>query len=336
MESLSPAVVRAHLARLTKPPGSLGRLEDLGTRLASIQGTLRPVTRPRRMVLFAGDHGVVASGTSAWPASVTRAVVELSAEGRSAGAVLAAGAGCELEIVDVACVERPRAHPRIRTAALAAGTRNLAHEPAMTRAAWRAAFELGAERARQAARDGVRVAIAGEVGIGNTTAASALAALLLEVDAEQVVGRGAGADAAQLARKVAAVRSGVDRARGLADPEAKMAAVGGFEIAAMAGFQAECATQRIVLLLDGTIATAALLCAEALRPGTRRVCIAAHRSPEPAHARMLQHLDLEAHLDWGLCLGEGTGALLVLPLLDAAASILRDMATFDDLGVAVP
>jgi nicotinate-nucleotide--dimethylbenzimidazole phosphoribosyltransferase len=250
--------------------------------------------------------------------------------------VLAAGAGCELEIVDVACAERPRAHPRVRTAALAAGTRNLALEPAMTLDAWRAAFHLGAERARQAARDGVRVAIAGEVGIGNTTAASALAALLLGVDAEHVVGRGAGADAAQLERKVAAVRSGVARAREIPDPETAMAAVGGFEIAAMAGFQAECAAQQIVLLLDGTIATAALLCAEALRPGTRGVCIAAHRSPEPAHARMLQHLDLEAHLDWGLCLGEGTGALLVLPLLDAAASILGDMATFDDLGFAVP
>ncbi|MCY2961053.1 MAG: nicotinate-nucleotide--dimethylbenzimidazole phosphoribosyltransferase [Planctomycetota bacterium] len=331
MSALTPDLIQAHLDALTKPPRSLGRLETLAARLCGIQGTLAPRTRPRRLVVFAGDHGCVASGVSAWPQAVTRAVLDVAAQGRSACAVLARSVDCELELVDVGSCNPPASGGRVRVEHLAFGTRDLAFEPAMTAGEWRSAFEIGAARGRRAHSDGIQVAIAGEVGIGNTTSAAALAALVLEVDPDPLVGRGAGADDAQLERKRSVVRAGVARARGMRDPESAFGAVGGYEIAAMAGFQAECASRGMVVVLDGAIASAAALCAERLRPGTRDALIAAHRSVEPAHAAMLAHLALEPHLEWDLRLGEGTGALLLVPLLDAAAALVSQMATFDDL-----
>ncbi len=329
-------LIQARLDALTKPPGSLGRLESLAARLCEIQDTLAPRTRPRRLVVFAGDHGCVASGVSAWPQAVTRAVLDVAAMGRSACAVLARSVDCELELVDVGSTNPPPPHGRVRVEQIAAGTRDLAFEPAMSAIQWRTAFEIGAERARRADADGIRVALAGEVGIGNTTSAAALAALCLDVDPDILVGRGAGADEAQLERKRRVVRAGVERARSMRDPETVLGAVGGFEIAAMAGFQAESAARGLVVVLDGAIATAAALCAERLRPGSRRAFIAAHRSEEPAHAAMLAHLGLEPFLDWKLRLGEGTGALLLVPLLDAAAALVTEMATFDDLQLGPP
>ncbi len=329
---LDPRAIRDRLDALTKPPGSLGRLEELAARLCSIQDTLDPRTKPRRLVVFAGDHGAVASGVSAWPRDATRAVLDLAAEGRSACAVLARSVECELELVDVASANPPPRGGPVRVMDLARGTRDMAHEPAMTAAEWRAAFDVGVERAQQAQRDGIRVALAGEVGIGNTTAAAALVALCLERDPSEIVGRGAGADDDQVARKVRVARAGLTRARLLGDDhEAAFGSVGGFEIAAMTGFQAESAARGVVVVLDGAIAGAAALCAERLRPGTRHALVAAHRSPEPSHALVLEALGLEPFLEWNLRLGEGTGALLLLPLLDAASAMIREMATFADL-----
>jgi len=329
---MEPRTVRDRLDSLTKPRGSLGRLEDLAVRLCSIQDTLDPRTKPRRLVVFAGDHGAVASGVSAWPPDVTRAVLDLSAEGRSACAVLARSVECELELVDVASANPPPSGGPVRVVDLARGTRDMAHEPAMTGGEWRAAFDVGVARAQQAHRDGIRVAIAGDVGIGNTTAAAALVALCLERDPADLVGLGAGADEDQLARKLRVVRAGLARARAIrSDPESAFGSVGGFEIAGMAGFQAECAALGVVVVLDGAIAGAAALCAERSRPGTQRALIAAHRSAEPSHALVLDALGLEPFLEWNMRLGEGTGALLLLPLLDAASAMIREMATFADL-----
>jgi nicotinate-nucleotide--dimethylbenzimidazole phosphoribosyltransferase len=319
--------IRAHLDSRAKPPGSLGRLEDLAAALCRVQRTLAPVARPRRVVLFAADHGVVAEGVSAWPAAVTAAMVRTIADGRAASRVLADASGTELRLIDVG-VDGP-AWPddgAYRNRRVRAGSRNLAVEPALTVDEFRAAVRVGEEQADEADADGVRVVAAGEMGIGNTTPASCLTALLAGVPADDAVGPGAGADAPTLDRKRHVVRATVDREhrRRDADPEAMMAAVGGLEIAAMAGFFRRSASLGLTVVLDGFIATAAALVAERLGPGTTAHLIAAHRSAEPGHAAALRYLGLTPYLDgWNLRLGEGTGALLLVPMLDAAAAICR-------------
>jgi nicotinate-nucleotide--dimethylbenzimidazole phosphoribosyltransferase len=343
---LTPDAVRRHLDRLTKPPGSLGRLEDLAVRLCDVQQTLAPRTRPRRLVLFAADHGVVAEGVTAWPAAVTHQMVQNIAAGGAASSVLARTTGTDLRLIDVGTLG-----PDLGDAAgyacrkVRAGSRNLAREPALTVEEFARAAEVGREQAAAAAADGMSVVAAGEMGIGNSTPASCLTALLAEVPVETAVGRGAGADDATLLRKRAVVAAAVaphrsalegDRTRRKCSEEvlAALAAVGGLEIAAMAGFFMACADHGLTVVLDGFIATAAALAAERLRPGTAASMIAAHRSAEPGHAAALGRLGLEPFLDnWGLRLGEGTGALLLLPLLDAAAAVVCDMATFESVGL---
>lgn len=320
-----------HLDSLAKPPGSLGRLEALAARLALVQGRLDPATNPRRLVLFAGDHGVVAQGVTAWPQAVTAAMIATIAAGRSASAVLAASVGAELRLVDVGSVAPPLARPPAfyRDARVRAGSRDLSAEPAMTPDEFDAAWAVGAQEAARAADDGMAVLAAGEMGIGNTTPAAALTALLTGLDPDAACGRGAGADDATLARKQAVVRQALARVAGR-ESKVAIAALCGFEIAAMAGFFAEGARRRRTLVLDGYVATSAALVAEALAPGTAAAMIAAHASAEPGHAAALAHLRLDPLLDWGLRLGEGTGALLALPMLDAAAALLT-MATLQEV-----
>jgi nicotinate-nucleotide--dimethylbenzimidazole phosphoribosyltransferase len=335
---LTPNDVRSHLDRLTKPPGSLGRLEELATRLCTIQQTLAPRTRPRRAVLFAADHGVTSEGVTAWPASVTQAMVRNIVAGGAASSVLAQTTATELHIVDVGAFGPPLPPTaNYICAKVRSGSRNLAVEAALTAAEFEQAVEIGRAQAATAARDGMRVVVAGEMGIGNTTPASCLTALLSDVPVEIAVGRGAGADDAVLARKSDVVTTAVALARSrlAIDPLKAIAAVCGLEIAAMAGFFACAAELRLTIVLDGFIATAAALIAERLRPGTASAMIAAHRSAEPGHQAALDALGLVPMLDsWGMRLGEGTGALLLLPLLDAAADICSKMATFDATGIA--
>lgn len=323
-----------HLDTLTKPPGSLGRLEELAARLAFVQQSLAPKTRPRRLVLFAADHGVVAEGVSAWPSEVTGLMISNIVSGGAASSVLARATDTELLLVDVGAVSDPLpARAGYVVAKVRSGARNLAREPALTVEEFDRAWEVGAAQARSAAADGVRVVAAGEMGIGNTTAAACLAVLLAGVPVEQAVGRGAGADDATLAKKRDVVAAAT-RARTAPVAKEAMAAVGGLEITAMAGFFATAAAAGLTVVLDGFIATAAALVAEALAPGTRARLIAAHRSAEPGHEPMLAALELTPTLDnWQMRLGEGTGALLAMPLLDAAAAVVRDMATFDQIGI---
>lgn len=326
-----------HLDGLTKPPGSLGRLEELAARLCLIQQSLAPKTRPRRLVLFAADHGVVAEGVSAWPSEVTGLMVRNIVSGGAASSVLARSADTDLVLVDVGVACEPlRPQPGYVMARVRPGTRNLARGPALTADEFDQAWEVGAAQARLAAADGMRVVAAGEMGIGNTTAAACLAVLLAGVPVEHAVGRGAGADDATLARKREVVEAATRHLRPADAPATKaaVAAVGGLEVAAMAGFYAAAAAAGLTIVLDGFIATSAALVAEALAPGTRSALIAAHRSAEPGHEPTLTALGLTPFLDtWQLRLGEGTGALLALPLLDAAAAIVRDMATFDQAGI---
>lgn len=327
----------AHLDALAKPKRSLGRLEEIAVRLAQTQRRRDPLTRPRQIVVFAGDHGCVAYGVSAWPSAVTGVMVAAILKGCATSNALAAAAQCDLRLVDVGVASaRPAAAPAFyRYARLAEGTASMAHGPAMTPAQFRAAWTVGVEEADRAVEEGAAVLIAGEMGIGNTTPAAALTAFLTGLPPGDAVGRGAGADDAVMASKTRLVSAAVERASRLSadDAEAAIAAVAGYEIAAMAGFYARGAERGVTLLLDGYVTTAAALIAERLAPGSSSAMIAGHRSAEPGHAAALAHLGLEPILDWGMRLGEGTGALTALPLLDAAAALLCDVARLDAIGV---
>ena len=328
--------VRAHLDALAKPRGSLGRLEDIAVRLARTQDRLDPRTRPRRIVLFAGDHGCVADGVSAWPSAVTGMMVATILAGRATSNALAVAHDCPLRLVDVGVAgPRPDDPPAFfRDARLAEGSASLARGAALDAAQFDAAWQVGVAEADRAVDEGAAVLIAGEMGIGNTTPAAALTALLTGLPADAAVGRGAGADAAMVATKARIVADAVVRAAPLlADrPREAIAAVAGYEIAAMAGFFARGADRGTTLLLDGYVATSAALIAGRLAPGSVRAMIAGHRSAEPGHAAALAHLGLDPLLDWGMRLGEGSGALVALPLLDAAAALLCDVVRLDAIG----
>jgi len=301
---------RAYDAK-TKPRGSLGRLEDLGARLAGIRGFV-PERLESAIVVAAGDHGVAAEGVSAYPQEVTAQMVANFAAGGAAVNVLARCAGARLLIED---------------RGVGAGTRNLAEGPAMTPA--EVERELAAGQALVGELEDVDVIGLGEMGIANTTSASALTAALLAVDPAPVCGRGTGLDDDGVARKVEVVRRALEVNAG-ADP---LTALGGFEIAFLAGIVLGCERRRKAVLLDGFITGAAALAAVRISPTAVDVMIAAHRSPEPGHDLVLAELGLEPLLDLGLRLGEGSGAALALPLLHASVAILAEMATFGGAGV---
>jgi nicotinate-nucleotide--dimethylbenzimidazole phosphoribosyltransferase len=315
---------RAYDAK-TKPRGSLGRLEELGCRLAAIRGFV-PRSLEAAIVVAAADHGVAREGVSAYPPEVTAQMVANFAAGGAAVNVLARQAGARLILVD-AGVAVPFEHAAVRSVRLGAGTANLAEGPAMTAEQARRGFEAGRELADELRH--VDVVALGDMGIGNTTSASALTAALLGVDPALVCGRGTGLDDAGVARKAAVVRRALDVNRG-ADP---LAALGGFELVFLAGLALGCAANRTAVLLDGFITSAAALAATRIDAAVLDVLIASHRSPEPGHALVLDALGLHPLLDLELRLGEGSGAALALPLLAAALKILDEMATFESAGV---
>jgi len=330
--TITPQQVQVHLDGLAKPPGSLGRLEALAAELAVAQGTCTPLTHPRRMVLFAGDHGVVAQGVTPWPQAVTTAMVATILSGRASSTALAAAHGVDVRVVDAGMAKAPSgpfpAH--FRSAPVAPGTADLAAGPAMDIAQFDAAWSLGASEAEAAVAAGFRLLIAGEMGIGNTTASACITHALTGVGADIATGSGAGADGAMRLHKRAIVEQAVARLGGARD-KAALAAIAGFEIVAIAGFYAAGAAAGAVLLLDGYVTTAAALIADALAPGTARAMIAGHRSAEPGHGAALAQLGLTPILEWQMRLGEGTGALTALPLLDSASALLRDVATLDEV-----
>lgn len=330
---IGKATIQARLDALAKPPGSMGQLETLAATLARIQNRLDPVTRPRRLILFAADHGVVADGVSAWPQAVTGAMMATIASGRATSSVLAAAHDCPLELIDAGAALPPPAAAAPAPALLAGGTASLAHGPAMRADQFAAAWDLGAAAAMRAAGAGAALLLLGEMGIGNTTPAACLTMLLADAGIDTAVGRGAGADDATLARKRRIVDQAVAVARPLlaGDPRAAIAHVAGFEIVAMAGCFASAARAGLTLLLDGYVATAAALVAEQLHPGTAAAMIAAHRSAEPGHGAALAALGLVPLLDWQMRLGEGSGALVALPLLDSAAALISKVALLSEV-----
>jgi nicotinate-nucleotide--dimethylbenzimidazole phosphoribosyltransferase len=309
---------RALLDRKTKPQGSLGRLEDLAVRLAGIRGEANPGQLRAVIVLAAADHGVAARGVSAYPQEVTAQMLANFRAGGAAVCVLARQAGAELRVFDLG---------------VGAGTADIAEGPAMTRERAEDCLARGDAVAAELAAEGFGIVALGEMGIGNTTSASALVAAFLEVDPEAVVGRGTGLDDTALARKVEVVRAALAANPGAA-ALGRLAGLGGFEIAFLAGVASGSASRGVVVLLDGFIIGAAALAAERLSPGARDAMVAAHLSPEPVHRLVLEALGLEPLLDLGLRLGEGSGAALALPLVHASLAILDEMATFESAGIS--
>lgn len=329
--------IRVHLNQLAKPPGSLGRLEQLIIQLARVQQTLRPRSTPRRMVLFAADHGVVTEGVSQWPSEITALMVNTIVAGGAASSVLAKTSNTQLKIIDVGVIGSGLPNNKLHVCRkIRQGSRNLAKEPALSIDEFRQSLALGEEQAQEAAAAGMKIVSAGEMGIGNTTPASCLTALLTNTPTDSVTGMGAGGNEAQLEQKREVVFEAVIKAKPLLanDPERAIAAICGLEIAAMAGFYRAAAAANLTIILDGFIATAAALIAEHLWPGVRNQMIAAHRSAEPGHRVALAKLGLEPVLiDWQMRLGEGSGALLIMPLLDAASAICSEMFNLSDIGV---
>ena len=335
-----PAVAAATQRLLdvkTKPRRSLGRLEDLACRFAAIAGVERPPSPVKAIVVMAGDHGVADEGVSAYPQAVTGQMLLNFARGGAAINVLARQAGARVVVVDmgVARALPEGATPEIRACRVGAGTANLARGPAMTRAQALAALAAGAALADELARDGVGLLGIGEMGIANTTAASALAAVFTGAPPDEVTGRGTGIDDATFRHKVEVVRRGLEINRPDAgDAVDALAKVGGFEIAGLAGVVLGAAAARLPVVADGFIASVAALAAVRIAPLAAGYLIASHRSVEAGHRLVLQALGARPLLDLDLRLGEGTGAALAMPLVDAALAIAAEMATFESAGVS--
>jgi nicotinate-nucleotide--dimethylbenzimidazole phosphoribosyltransferase len=336
LDTDSEAAARARQGRLTKPPGALGRLEDLSIWVAACQGACPPhqFLRPR-VVVFAGDHGVTAAGVSAFPPEVTAQMVANFAAGGAAINVLAELAGATVRVVDVAVDSDEPLTQAIGAHKVRRGSGNIAVEDALSADEVAAAVDAGRAIADEEVDAGADLLIAGDMGIGNTTAATTLIAALTLSEPVAVVGRGTGVDDAGWARKTAAIRDALRRARDVSsDPVGLLRVCGGADLAAMAGFLVQAAVRRTPVLLDGVVVTAAALVADRLAPGARSWWQAGHRSTEPAHTLALQHLRLEPVVDLGMRLGEGTGAMVALPVLRAAVATLASMATFDEANVS--
>jgi nicotinate-nucleotide--dimethylbenzimidazole phosphoribosyltransferase len=335
-DAAAAEAARARQEKLTKPSGALGRLEELSVWAAACQAACPPRQFERaRVVVFAGDHGVAASGVSAYPQAVTAQMVANIDSGGAAVNALAGVAGATVRVADIAvAVDQPLTEP-IGAHKVRRGSGNIAVEDALDEHEIATAVDAGRRIADDEVDAGADLLIAGDMGIGNTTPAAVLVAALTNTEPVAVVGRGTGIDDAGWMRKTAAVRDALHRARGHArDPLALLRICGGADLAAIAGFCAQAAVRRTPLLLDGAVVTAAALVAERLAPGARQWWQAGHRSTEPAHGLALAELKLEPILDLGMRLGEGTGALIALPILRAAVATLASMATFDEAAVS--
>ncbi len=329
------AATRARLDRLTKPQGSLGRLEELAVTIAGITGQSMPRLPRKTVVVMVGDHGVATEGVSAYPQEVTAQMVGNFLAGGAAINVLARAAGARVVVVDVGTATDVPAHPDLVARRVASGTRNMTAGPAMTEVEALAAIAVGVDVVEREVERGIDLVATGDMGIGNTTASSALVAAITGRPAAEVTGRGTGVDDAGLGRKVAAVERALAANRTAhGDPLALLAGVGGLEIAGLVGVILGAAANRVPVLLDGFISGAAALVATELCPAARDSLIAAHRSVEIGHRAALERMGLVPYLDLDLRLGEGTGAALLMPLVDGALAILAEMATFDSAGVS--
>ena len=335
IQTVDTAVYQRALERhatLTKPPGSLGRLEEVGARLAAVQGTVKPVIKNKAVAVFAADHGVThektGAGVSAYPREVTAGMVHNFLAGGAAINALARSAGAELLVIDVGVDADFEPHPQLWQRKVARGTQNMLFNSAMTLAETAAALGVGLVAAQTLVLRGAELLAGGEMGIGNTTAAAALTAFFTGRSAAEVTGRGTGVDDAALARKISVVEAALAKHQDVKSPLDALASLGGLEIAALTGFYLGAAAAKTPVVLDGFISTAAALVAVAVKPAVKDYLFASHLSEERGHRVQLEALGLEPLFDLGLRLGEGTGAVLAFGLLEGAVATLAEMATF--------
>jgi len=331
LDDAAAARALARQDKLTKPPGSLGLLERIGVRFAAWQGTEKPALDRVRIVVFAGDHGVAEEGVSAFPQRVTAEMIANFSRGGAAISVLAKQLGADFRIVNMGTASPCADMPGVTNAAIAPGTANFRREPAMTAAQCRQALAAGRDQTGAAAD----LFIGGDMGIANTTAAAALGCALLGVRAGRLTGRGTGIDDATLERKTKIVDEALAAHRATAQtPFDCLRCFGGFEIAGLAGACIACAQRGIPVLIDGFIATSAALAATRLNPSTRDWMLFSHRSRENGHRLLLREMNARPLLDFGMRLGEGSGAALAVPLLRSACLLQSDMATFQESEVS--
>lgn len=326
---------RTRQDQLTKPRGSLGRLEELSIQLAGIKADPFPVVDRKAVIVMAADHGVTREGVSAYPSDVTAQMVLNFLRGGAAINVLARQAGARVMVVDIGVAADFEPLPGLVRRKVRCGTRNSAQGPAMTREEAEQALQVGVDVLNEEADRGLDIVATGDMGIGNTTPSSAIVAALTGLPVGQVVGRGTGLDDQGLDRKIRVI----EQALAVNQPNANDALdvlhkVGGLEIAGLAGTMIAAASRRIPVVVDGFISTAAAMIAVDLAPGLRDYLIAAHLSVETGHRAMLQHIGLKPLFDLNLRLGEGTGAALAFHMIEASTRILREMATFDEAGVS--
>ncbi|MCP2318238.1 nicotinate-nucleotide-dimethylbenzimidazole phosphoribosyltransferase [Nocardia amikacinitolerans] len=328
------AAAEQRQTQLTKPAGALGRLETLGNWVAACQGVCPPKQFERaRVVVFAGDHGVARHGVSAYPSEVTAQMVANFLAGGAAVNALAAVAGATVRVADISV--DAETDPVVGKHKVRRSSGSIDREDALSQAEVEAAIAAGRAIADEEIDGGADLLVAGDMGIGNTTPATVLIASLTDTEPVVAVGRGTGVDDAGWSRKVAAIRDAMRRARPvLKDPADLLRVAAGADIAAIAGFLAQAATRRTPVILDGVVVTAAALVAEDLAAGASDWWLAGHRSTEPAHNLALKQLRMEPLVDLSMRLGEGSGALTVLPILRAAVAALAEMATFGEAGVS--
>jgi nicotinate-nucleotide--dimethylbenzimidazole phosphoribosyltransferase len=326
---------RQRQGQLTKPPGSLGQLEELACRLAAMQRAVKPRLDRVHIVVFAADHGVAAEGVSAFPQAVTVEMMRNFARGGAAVSVLARELGAALEVVNVGTKADPGPLPGVVDQRVAAGTVNFTQGPAMTESQLHAALRAGADAAERAHRGGAELFIGGEMGIANTTAASAVACALLERKAQELAGPGTGLDAQGVARKARVIEAALVRHQtSLRPPLEALRCLGGFEIVALTGAYLRCAQLGVPVVVDGFIASVAALVAVRVQPQAAAWFFYGHNSAEPGHRLVMQALAANPLLHLGMRLGEGSGAALAVPLLRLACALHNGMATFAEAGVS--
>jgi len=325
----------ARQGQLTKPPGSLGQLEALAVQLAAMQGMERPAVDRIVIVIFAGDHGVAVENVSAFPQAVTGEMVKNFARGGAAISVLANILNARLEVVNLGTVNDPGEWPGVVRAVIAPATANFAESPAMTEIQLATALQAGCAAVLRAKQDGAHLFIGGEMGIANTTSASAIACALLQESPQLLAGPGTGLDSKGVAHKAAVIQRALELHRAnLVQPLDVLRHVGGFEIAALAGAYLAAAQNGMAVLVDGFISTVAALTAVRILPDVRNWLLFAHTSAEPGHQRVLTALDAQPMLQIGMRLGEGSGAATAVPLLQLACALHNNMATFAEAQVS--
>ncbi len=320
----------ALLDQKTKPPGSLGTVETIAMQISAIQKSLMPDVSSALAILFAADHGVMEESVSAYPQAVTRQMLLNFASGGSAANVFCNANATGLEVINVGVIGD--AVDGIVHDKVSDGTANMIKEPAMTSAQLEQAMTAGKNAVNRAASNNIKLIALGEMGIGNTTSAAAIVSALCNISAADSVGPGTGLDQKGVAHKISIVDQ-ILTLHSQRDPKSVLQNMGGLEIAALCGAMLEAGKHKITVIVDGYIVTAAALCAVGLNPATREHLLFAHRSAEPGHIAALKHLKANPLLDLGLRLGEGSGAILAIPLIRSAVAMLNDMATFEDAGV---